>query len=264
MDAGRVVALEGALELEPPFLDRDRRPWGRHWRAWLSWVVLGGAGTYVDKIHEVAGVVAYPNAGWVGERWFVSPVYVGAGIGMFALYTLVLGHPRGRQGVFGGRPLRPIDFFAALAFWMAAYQVSALLGAPEVTATAWPYALAGGLLAWAVPPLWRGRRTGLPLYALLVAVLGTGFEWLSTSRGGFTYPVCPSRACLGATVPLVWLPLLYVHAALFVHRMLGGTRAVRRALVHAAERATRAPTPPPGTLSRPPSGSSASPSRPGR
>src|SRR5438045_985287 len=83
-------------------------------------------------------------------------------------------------------------------------------GAPEVTRTAWPYALAGGLLAWAVPPLWRARRSPLPLYAALVMVLGTGFEWLSTSRGGFSYPVCPSRACLGATVPLVWLPLLYV------------------------------------------------------
>lgn len=262
MDVVPAVALEGALESPSLALDRSLR--GRRWRAYLSWLVLGGIGTYVDKLHEVAGVVAYPNTGWVGERFFVSPVYVGAGLGGFALYTLVVGHHRGRQGWLGGRPLRPIDFVAALAFWMAAYQVSALLGAPERTRTAWPYALAGGLLAWAVPPLWRGRRSGLPVYALLVAVLGTGFEWFSTREGGFAYPVCPSRACLGATVPLVWLPVLYVHAALFVHRMMGGTRAVRRVLVHAAERATRASTPPPGTLGRPPSGSSASPSRPGR
>jgi len=55
------VALEGALDSPASALDRSLR--GRHWRAWLSWVVLGGTGTYVDKIHEGAGVVAYPNAG---------------------------------------------------------------------------------------------------------------------------------------------------------------------------------------------------------
>jgi len=239
MEVVSAVAPEEA-HASAPAPDRSLR--GRSVRAYLSWLVLGGVGTYVDKIHEASGVVAYPNAGWIGERFFVSPVYVGAGIGMFALYTLVVGHHRGRQGWMGGRPLSAIDFMGALGLWMVAYQVSGLLGAPERTQGAWPYALAGGLLAWAVPPLWRGRRSGLPAYAVLVAALGTGFEWLATLEGGFAYPVCPSRACLGATVPLVWLPALYLHAALFVHRMMGGTRAVRRALVHAAERATERAT----------------------
>ncbi|HVE86212.1 MAG TPA: hypothetical protein VND93_25320 [Myxococcales bacterium] len=252
MEVVSAAALDGSLEAPSPALDRSLRT--RRRLAYLSWVVVGGIGTYVDKIHEAAGVVAYPNARWVGERFFVSPVYVGAGLGMFVLYTLVVGHHRGRQGVLGGRPLRVIDFAAALGFWMAAYQGSALLGAPERTRTAWPYALAGGLVAWAIPPLWRGRRSALPMYAALVAVLGTGFEWMATRSGGFAYPVCPSHACLGATVPLVWLPALYLHAALFVHRMMGGTRAARRALVHAV---TKAAAPPPGTPGHPPSGSSA-------
>jgi hypothetical protein len=239
MEAAVTAAIsEAPLERAPP---HDRRLRGRRPAAYLSWIVLGGVGTYVDKIHEAAGVVAYPNRGWIGERFFVSPVYVAAGLLMFAAYTVMVGHPRAaRQGLLGGRPLALLDVASALCFWMVAYQVSAILGAPERLGTAWPFVLAGGLFAWALPPLWRGRRSGLPLYALVVAVAGTGFEWAATSRGGFSYPVCPSDACLGATVPLLWLPLLYVHAALFVHRMMGGTRAVRRALVHAAERATAA------------------------
>lgn len=235
MEAVQSVVLEGEEEVAPASPDRNLL--GRRKRAYLCWLALGGIGTYVDKIHEAAGVVAYPAADWVGERFFVSPVYVGAGLLMFSVYTLVVGHHRGRQGLFGGRQLGAIDVAGALGLWMIAYQVSAVMGAPELTQTAWPYALAGGLVAWAVPPLWRGRRTRLPLYAVLVAIAGTSFEWFATSRGGFEYPVCPSDACLGATVPLVWLPALYLHAALFVHRMMGGTRAVRRALVHAAEQA---------------------------
>lgn len=235
MEAVSAVIPEARLERAPP---HDRRLLGRRPAAYLSWIVLGGIGTYADKIHEAAGVVAYPNRGWIGERFFVSPVYVAAGLLMFAAYTLTVGHPRaGRQGLFGGRPLAMLDVVSAACLWLVAYQVSAVLGAPELGGTAGPFVLAGGLFAWALPPLWRGRRSGLPFYALLVAAAGSGFEWAATVEGGFHYPVCPSDACLGATVPLLWLPLLYVHAALFVHRMMGGTRAVRRALVHAAERA---------------------------
>src|SRR5262249_7248577 len=148
MDVVPAVALEGALDASSP-APPDRSLTGRRLRAYLSWLLLGGVGTYVDKIHEAAGVVAYPNTGWVGERFFVSPVYVGAAMGMLALYAVVVGDRRGRQGWLGGRPLSPVDFMGAVGLGVVAYQVSALLGAPERTHGVWPYALGGGLLAWA-------------------------------------------------------------------------------------------------------------------
>src|SRR5687767_6254184 len=107
MEAVSAVIVEASLERAPP---PDRRLLGRRPAAYLSWIVLGGIGTYVDKIHEAAGVVAYPNRGWIGERFFVSPVYVGAGLMMFCFYTLIVGHPRaGKQGLYGGRPLALVD-----------------------------------------------------------------------------------------------------------------------------------------------------------
>src|SRR5689334_429498 len=83
---------------------RSRRP-----AAFLSWMALGALGTYVDKIHEHFGVVAYPNAEWIGNRLPVSPAYVIAGLGFFFLYTAVVGHRGAVQGVFGGPPLRAVD-----------------------------------------------------------------------------------------------------------------------------------------------------------
>lgn len=41
-------------------------------------------------------------------------------------------------------------------------------------------------------------------------------------------PGVTSEACLGTTVPAAWLVPLYVHAALFIHRLLGGRHWLKR------------------------------------
>jgi hypothetical protein len=184
----------------------------------------GAVGTYIDGIHEAFGVVAYPNPEWLGEKLPVSPAYLAATTGFFALYTLIVGHrPDSPQGYLGGEPVRVKDIVYALSSWLAIYVACGFLGAPARSNTFWPWVLGLGLLLAAAPTLWRERHTRFPYFALAVAVLGVSFEWSATAHGLFTYPICPSRACLDATVPLVWLPFLYVNAAVFMHRLLGGT-----------------------------------------
>src|SRR6266513_2769909 len=82
----------------------ERRVYRRRPAAYLAWLVFGGLGTYVDKIHEHLGVVAYPNKEWVGESLPVSPVYLCASVLLFLVYTVVVGHRSRQQGLFGGRP----------------------------------------------------------------------------------------------------------------------------------------------------------------
>jgi hypothetical protein len=218
-----VQAVE--VEISPAALP-DYRLLARRPAAFLAWAGVGCVGTYVDKIHERLGVVAYPDPTWIGERLPVSPVYVAATLGFFTLYTGLVGHRAQPQGLFGGARLRPLDFAYAHVSWIVAYCVSGVLGSPRWAEGVAPWACAVLLAAWAAPALWSARKTRLPLFAAAMAVMGVSFEWAATARALFTYPVCPSRACQGATVPLVWLPLLYVHAALYVHRMLGGRHAL--------------------------------------
>lgn len=217
-----------AVAVLPAELAADRRPHSRRPLAFAAWLFMGGVGTYIDKIHEWLGVVAYPNKDWVGEQLPVSPAYLSATIGFFLLYTLVVGHRGRSQGLFGGKPISWADFALSMGSWIAAYTVTGILGAPG-NSTGWTPWLAMALLwAWAAPDLWSARRTWLFVFVLLVAALGVGFEWTATSNGAFSYPVCPSEACLGTTVPALWLAPLYVHAALFIHRLLGGRHWLKR------------------------------------
>jgi hypothetical protein len=183
---------------------------------------MGAFGTYADRIHQWAGVSAYPNAEWIGELLPISPVYVGAGVGFFALYTVVVGLRRGSSALLGGAERSPAEIFYALAGLLAAYAVTAL-GGGAGRGNGWgPFVTAAVLGLWAAPSFWRLRRTRVPLYAGMVVALGVGFEWMVTLNGGFVYPVCPATACMGAPVPILWLPLLYAHVALFFHRLAGG------------------------------------------
>ncbi len=203
-------------------LPADRAVHRRRPAAFVAWLAVGCIGTWIDKIHEHLGVVAYPDKEWIGEQLPVSPIYLGATVGFFLLYTWVVGHRGRAQGLFGGRPLSFADLVFAHGSWIFAYCVTGYLGAPERTHGVLPWVCAAVLAVWAAPDLWAARRTWLPLYAFLLACLGVGFEWTATRHGAFVYPICPSAPCLGASVPVVWLSMLYVHAALYVHRMLGG------------------------------------------
>lgn len=214
--------LRTALEEHPPLHVSDRRVHARRPAAFLAWAIAGGVATHVDKIHEAVGVVAYPDPEWIGEVLPVSPAYVFGSIVFFIAYTVIVGHRGRSQGVFGGRPITLLEFGLAVASWIVAYTISGVLGASASVRPELPWVGALILLLWALPDLWAARRTRLPLYAAFVAVLGVGFEAAATTTGGFVYPVCPGPECLGTTVPAAWLGLLYVHAALFVHRMMGG------------------------------------------
>ena len=159
-------------------------------------------------------------------------MYLGGAVGLFILYTLVIGHGDGAQGLFGGRPLKALELVAAKISWIGIYIFAGFLGAPSHTQSWLPFV--GGVLLFvlALPDLWAERHTRLPLYAVLVVIIGVGAEWFATSHNAYVYPVCSSAVCLGSTVPLVWLAPLYLHAALLVHRLLGGRHFVlhRRAM----------------------------------
>lgn len=189
---------------------------------WVAWAIVGALGTYADKIHQTAGVSAYPNSDWIGELLPISPVYVFAGVGFFALYVAVVGLRRGHDALFGGAERSPGEFIYAMAAALAGYAVTALCGGAGQTNGWAPFVGTGVLALWAAPSYWRLRHTRVPLYGALVVLFGCGFEWLATQGGGFQYPACPSTECLGTPVPMLWLPLLYAHVALFFHRLAGG------------------------------------------
>jgi hypothetical protein len=206
----------------PAALAQERSLRGPRVSTWIAWATLGAFGTYADRIHQWSGVSAYPNSQWVGELLPISPVYVGAGVGFFALYIAIVGLRRGSDALFGGADRSPAEVFYAVAALLAAYAVTAL-GGGAGRGDGWsPFIAAGVLAGWAAPSFWRLRRTRVPLYAAAVVALGVGFEWMVTLHGGFMYPVCPAAACLGTSVPMLWLPLLYAHVALFFHRLAGG------------------------------------------
>jgi hypothetical protein len=186
----------------------------------FSWFALGAAGTAFDKIHSVAGVTVYPDPQWIGERLPISPAYVAAGVCSFILYVLMVGLPTGRRGVLGGRPISVWQ--VALAFWsfVAAYGLTSLLSGKGREQGPLPWVCAAALLAWALPSLWRDRDRRFWAYAVAVSIIGPSFEWIAVAQGGFAYGICPSTACAGAPVAIVWLPLLYLHYALLVRRLL--------------------------------------------
>jgi len=193
---------------------------------WVTWALLGGVGTWADRIHQWAGVSAYPNSDWIGEILPVSPVYVFAGVGFFALYIVVVGLRKGSDALLGGADRSPAEVAYAITALLAAYAVTAL-AAGNGRGHGWgPFIGAAILGAWAAPSYWRLRWTRVPIYGALVIALGCSFEWVVTSQGGFVYPVCPNVSCLGTTVPMLWLPLLYAHVALFFHRLAGGPHSM--------------------------------------
>jgi hypothetical protein len=196
-----------------------RRSTSRVALPWLCWAFLGALGTYADKIHELAGVSAYPNKGWIGELFWFSPVYTAAGLGFFALHRLMFAQGRPLLGLLGGGPRSFWEVLYCAGNLLLAYLATAVLSGRDHIEGHWPWVTALVLAGWALPLLLRERGARVWLYVMTVAVLGTTFEWIATSRGGFAYPICPGPACLGTSVPIVWLPLLYVHAALFFHRL---------------------------------------------
>jgi hypothetical protein len=220
------VATTSVLLPFHPVEEADRWPHRRRVIAYVSWIALGCLAGFLDKIHEHLGVVDYPNKAWIGEQLPISPMYVAGATGFFFFYTVIVGHRGRRQGVFGGRPLEARDLAFAMTAWISAYVMSGFMASAKA-----PW-IAGGLLAaTALPGLWATRRTWFLPYALLIGIAGVLAEWIATASGGYRYPVCPATSCMGTTVPVAWLGPLYLHAALLVHRLLGGRHLLSRARV---------------------------------
>ncbi len=184
----------------------------------LLWTALGALATRLDDLHAAAGITTYPDADWIGRVLPFSPVYAGAGLAGFLLYVGLVRPPRG--GRLGGPPIPRRHAAASVLAFVAAYALTSLLGGAHAHA-ALPFACAALLGGWAAPVVRRQPPRVLAFLAV-VSVAGPAFEWLAVRRGAFAYGVCPAPACLGTDVALVWLPLLYLHAGLLVHRLLSG------------------------------------------
>ena len=203
----------------------------------LLWAAVGALATPLDELHQATGITVYPNPDWVGERLPLSPAYAAGGTLFYLSYAVLFRRELAaipRRGMLGGRPLGALSTLAAFALFALAYAASALGGARGLEGTAWPFAT-GALLALAALSRLRRRASGkLLLFALAVAALGTGFEWVAVAGGGYAYGVCPAPSCLGAPVPLAWLPALYLHAALLVDDLLGAAGSRPRVAKSAA------------------------------
>ena len=230
MGAG-VAAGEGRQPGKDPADDEVAGRWAT-WRAWhpvflLSWAAIGVLASELDRLHEAAGVIAYPNPDWIGCRLPVSPAYVGAGLAAYAVHALLFGVRPAPRGILGGAPIDARSALQAAGEFALAYALTALASARALSVTAAPFVCGALLGARAATVLWRAGGRVI-LFAALAATAGVAFEWTAVARGGFAYTGAGSTGFFGTPVPLVWLPLLYMHAAIAVHRLLRGARPALR------------------------------------
>ena len=203
--------------------DPDPRP------AWhplflVKWLLLGAIATQLDKLHEFAGVTVYPDPEWISCKLPFSPIYAAGGLAAYGAYALVVGFPAAPRGFLGGAQLTTAWVLRAVGEFTAAYALTAVLSGRALATTPGPFLCGAVLAIWAAPTIWRLRGTPFPLFAGLGVLIGVGFEWIAVARGAYGYGIASSPAFFGTPVPLAWLPCLYMHAAICVHRLLGGPR----------------------------------------
>jgi hypothetical protein len=166
-----------------------------------AFFLLGAVvGTLGDRIHTFWTVLTYPRPTAWGEAWWVVPEMGCAGVAMIAAHA----QTRGALGEApGGASSR--DVASAFAWFAGAYLATGLFRAyPGALALA----LAAAFVARALSPGVRTSRA-MWLHALGTALTGTLAEATLSATGAFSYVV----AGRVGNVP-VWLPGLYLHAAL--------------------------------------------------
>jgi hypothetical protein len=157
----------------------------------IAAVLLGGiGGALCDQIHLRSGVLSYPESFFLGQPWWVAPLFgAGAPLVLFGAMPFARTAPA---------PTRR-DLLAGLLWFVAAYAGSGLIGdrAPAL------YAALLGLTFAGRVALARDRRA-LLVFSLLLAAGGCLWEGYLTSTGAFAYARPLYR------VP-IWLPGLYLH-----------------------------------------------------
>ena len=166
----------------------------------ILFFVGGVVGAWLDHLHVSFGVLGYP-----APVLFDQPVWVVPLFGSAAL-ILVLGHALFRNSG-EARPTLPQVTSSIATFTLAYFATAAGNSRPNfillLLTASW------GLLA--AGPGFRKRA----LYCVAIAAGGTLFEiFLSRVLGGFAYRV--DRPLGG--VP-IWLPALYLHAALLTRQL---------------------------------------------
>jgi hypothetical protein len=156
--------------------------------------VAGGLGLALcDQIHVHSGVLDYDTGGVLFDQAWWVPLQFGVAALAIVAAAVPFAHRRDRP--------RPRDLATGIAWFVGAYAASGVFDA-------YPWALAAGLLAlfgWRVAL--ADHPDVLVVYALLLAVAGTGAEALLSAAGTFAYS---DPDFLG--VP-VWLPGLYLNGA---------------------------------------------------
>jgi hypothetical protein len=168
-------------------------------------------GPLFDQIHVQNGVLHYPHPDVFGQPWWVFPQFAAAAVLMSLPYRALLprlpAHERAR--VSAGQVLGSTALFAGLYFGTALFHRYELLLAAAYAA----------LFAARV-----ARDGGRPVVAhgVVIAIGGTAWEATLCALGAFGYDV--ERSLFD--VPL-WLPGLYLHAALFLRQFARWSYAER-------------------------------------
>lgn len=165
-------------------------------RAFLVLVLfVAGAivGTLLDQIHVRWGVLSYAHPVFLGQAWWVWPQYGMATVLAYMAARPVVLH----QPSLGRSALQDFLWFGG------AYFLTALL-------QAWSAFVLGLLLVTWGARVWRSTgRARIILYSLALACVGTGYEWVLTRAGAFSYNHPDIRG-----LP-IWLPGLYLQAGIF-------------------------------------------------
>jgi len=200
------------------------------WSHFLLWALLGGCFTILDKFHMDNGITAYKDR-WIDKVYplmdYFSPYYAIGGIGFFIFYVLIVGIPKSDKISFlGSSSCTPLRFLWNCVCFIFSYYLTAVLSSKGKENSMEPYLCAVILAAISLFNIYITKEyihswKGFLVYVVLVMTVGTLFEaTMVLLETGFYYAICPSSACLGAPVPIVWLPLLYNHVALHVHNTL--------------------------------------------
>ncbi len=161
----------------------------------VLFVVGGLLLSLCDRVHVMYGVIVQNDQSFLGQAWWVPPMFGVVTVVTMRLYALL-------RPMLGARiaPASRTQLVTTALALASAYVVTG-------PGAARPMMLAGGLAA-----LWAFRamaRRSLPevWLALLIAVVGPAVEALTSASGAFRYVAADFLY-----VPM-WLPAVYLHAA---------------------------------------------------
>jgi len=213
----------------------------------LVWFLIGGSFSILDELHEWAGITEHSHNVFDRFPTFFSPIYAFGAAIFYSFYVILVGNPRlkgSQRSITGGNPISLGKWIFLILRFCLAYLVTALLGGFGWQHSPVNFLCSIFLVALAFPDIWfifkhqheevsrsdvshssrpyfSNKRTSsrlmLFMFFLIVVITGVATEWMLVNTSfGFSYRACPSLSCLGTSVPMSWLPFLYMHCALFM------------------------------------------------